>query len=307
MSSAPTADPRHRVPSLHRRLAHANANRLQPRGPDDDATADCLSLLAWEERLLSNERRAVSAVAAQAPTTVDGFLTWFNALREHGPGQNDRLFPWLAREASFAQMRWFLTQEAAGEAGFDDLVAFTQVKLPVRAKLELARNYWDEMGRGSADGMHGRMLEQLVHTLALPVAIDTTVWPALALGNLMLGLATRRNYTYHSLGALGVVELTAPGRVAQVAAGLRRLGLGPTERRYFDVHAVLDVKHSAAWNAEIIAPLVEADPNTAAWIAEGALMRLNAGARCFACYRAWFADDTSTDAGADTDAAATAE
>ena len=52
-------------------------------------------------------------------------------------------------------MRWFLTQEAAGEAGFDDLVAMTQVKLPARAKLELARNYWDEMGRG-ARGRHAR-------------------------------------------------------------------------------------------------------------------------------------------------------
>ena len=50
------------------------------------------------------------------------------------------------------------TQEAAGEAGFDDLVAMTQVKLPTRAKLELARNYWDEMGRGNPKGMHGPML-----------------------------------------------------------------------------------------------------------------------------------------------------
>ena len=64
-------------------------------------------------------------------------------------------------------MRWFLTQEAAGEAGFDDLVAYTQVKLPARAKLELARNYWDEMGRGNAKGMHGPMLERLVEALAL--------------------------------------------------------------------------------------------------------------------------------------------
>ncbi|MCA8887010.1 MAG: iron-containing redox enzyme family protein, partial [Hyphomonadaceae bacterium] len=52
-------------------------------------------------------------------------------------------------------MRWFVEQEAAGEAGFDDLVAMSQVKMPAPAKLELARNYWDEMGRGNAKGMHG--------------------------------------------------------------------------------------------------------------------------------------------------------
>jgi hypothetical protein len=43
------------------------------------------------------------------------------------------------------QMQWFLTQEIAGEAGFEDLTAFTQIRLPVRPKLELARTYWDEM------------------------------------------------------------------------------------------------------------------------------------------------------------------
>lgn len=273
-----------------RLLAHANARRLRPRGPDDTTDENDHALLAWERHWLEQQRHAIAMTAAQAPTSAAGFLAWFNDLRASGPGQGDPLFPWLAEQATLEDMRWFLTQETAGEAGFDDLVALTQVKLPTRAKLELARNYWDEMGRGSAEGMHGRMLDQLVETLALPVAIDTTVRPALALGNLMVGLATRREYTYHSIGALGVVELTAPGRVAQVANGLRRLGIGAAERRYFDVHAVLDQKHSAAWNSEVIAPLVADDSRTARWIAEGALMRLSAGERCFACYRARFAN-----------------
>ena len=58
-------------------------------------------------------------------------------------------------------MKWFLLQEVAGEAGFEDLLAMAQVKMPVPAKLEMARNFWDEMGRGKAKGMHGPMLERL--------------------------------------------------------------------------------------------------------------------------------------------------
>ena len=85
---------------------------------------------------------------------------------------------------------------------------------------------------------------------------------------------------------LGVVELTAPGRAACVAKGLRRLGFTGSERLYFDLHAVLDVKHSADWNREALRPLVEEDPRRAAAIAEGALIRLNCGARCFERYRA---------------------
>ena len=226
------------------------------------------------------------ARAASAPRDPDNFVRWFEALKEEGPGQGDPLFPWLAEEASLDDMRWFLTQEAAGEAGFDDLVAYTQVKLPDRAKLELARNYWDEMGRGTAKGMHGPMLNKLVAALELRPTIETTVWESLALANAMTAMATSRRYAWHALGALGVIELTAPGRSAHTAAGLRRLGVSGKARHYFDLHAVLDIKHSDAWNREAIAPLVAEDPRRAVAIAEGALIRLEAGTRCFERYRA---------------------
>ena len=101
----------------------------------------------------------------------------------------------------------------------------------------------------------------------------------------MIALAMNRRYTYHSIGALGVIELTAPGRAAYVNAGLKRLGVDGAARRYFALHATLDVKHSEAWNREALRPLVAAKPEVAVAIAEGALMRLTAGARCFERYR----------------------
>src|SRR3546814_11928478 len=79
--------------------------------------------------------------------------------------------------------------------------------------------------------------------------------------------------------------MTAPGRSAMVAKGLRRIGLSDRERRYFDLHAVLDIKHSEAWNREVIAPLIAEDPRRARPIAAGALIRLTCGARCFERYR----------------------
>jgi hypothetical protein len=103
---------------------------------------------------------------------------------------------------------------------------------------------------------------------------------------LMVALATNRRYAFQSVGALGVIELTAPGRAVQVNAGLKRLGVPGKARHYFELHAVLDVKHSASWNREILASLVGVFPHAAAAIAEGALLRLSAGARCFERYRA---------------------
>jgi hypothetical protein len=279
----------HNDEDLHRSLAWWNHRRLAPTAPSPrwrEEMADDYQMRQLEAQMLEDLRREVAQRAAEAPDDPDGFIAWFEALKEDGPGQGDPLFPWLGEQAGLGEMRWFLRQEAAGEAGFDDLVALTQVKLPTAPKLELARNYWDEMGRGSEGGMHGPMLERTVRELDLNPTIDDTFWQSLALANVMTGLATNRAYAFHSLGALGAVELTAPGRVAQVAAGLKRLGVEPALRKYFQLHAVLDVEHSKQWNEEAIRPLVTEQPQTARAIAEGALMRLTCGTRCFDAYRA---------------------
>jgi hypothetical protein len=133
--------------------------------------------------------------------------------------------------------------------------------------------------------MHGPMLEVLAHELGIEAG-GPVVWQSLALGNLMTALAMNRRYTYESVGALGVIELTAPWRAAHVNAGLKRLGIGGEARRYFALHATLDVKHSAAWNKEVLRPLVAENPATARAMAAGALLRLEAGRRCFERYRA---------------------
>lgn len=239
-----------------------------------------------ERSFLELLRAEVSDQLADVPDRPEALVAWFEDLERTGPGQGDALFPWLAEEADGDAIRWFLEQEAAGEAGFDDLVALTQVKLPAAAKLELARNYWDEMGRGSARGMHGPMLARLTGVLGLAPTIEKTVAESLALANAMTAMATSRQYAWHSVGALGVIELTAPGRSRCTAAALKRIGLSKADRLYFDLHAVLDVKHSEDWNREALVPLVTEDPRRARAIAEGALIRLNCGARCFDRYRA---------------------
>ncbi|NBD09684.1 MULTISPECIES: iron-containing redox enzyme family protein [Corallococcus] len=273
---------------LHRALLRFNQSRLAPGFPTDgwQVTVQAEARLRLlEGGYVEAERQRVAAWAAEAPEDADGFLAWFEDLRVSGPGQRDPLFPWLATQASLEQLRWFLTQELAGEAGFDDLVALTQLQLPTRAKLELARNYWDEMGRGREDAMHGPMLAEMAARLGLKPTDADTVWEAHAQANLLCAFAFNRRYAFHAVGALGIVEETAPGRTACVNEGLKRLGFDMRVRRYYAVHSTLDVKHSATWNREVLHPLVAANPACARPLAEGALLRLDAGARCFERYR----------------------
>ncbi|MEP6943084.1 MAG: iron-containing redox enzyme family protein [Betaproteobacteria bacterium] len=292
-SPPPVATEQH---AFHVALMAFNATRLTPGFPRMDWKESLRGereMQIAEGEFVEQERRMIRREAANAPSDPVAFMAWFEQLCETGPGQRDPLFPWLASTASLADMRWFLTQEAAGEAGFDDLVALTQIRFPVRPKLEMARNYWDEMGRGHERAMHGGMLASTVDELRLRPTPGDTAWESLALANLMVALAINRRYAYHAVGALGVIEMTAPGRVSQVNEGLKRLDVSTDARMYFQLHAGLDIQHSQAWNQEVIFPLVEQDPAAGSAIAEGALMRLASGARCFRRYRAHFGLDGS--------------
>jgi hypothetical protein len=273
--------------AFQRTLAKWNRERLSPGTPDIDWRNRFdrdMQMLRLEGAFLDELRAEVADAAAAVPTDPDAFVAWFVELSKSGPGQNHPLFAWLAETATEGQMRWFLTQEAAGEAGFDDLVAYTQVKLPLGAKLELAENYWDEMGRGQHRGIHTLLLRELIDRMRIAPEIDTTVWESLALANAMTAMATTRRYAWLSVGSLGVVELTAPWRCDHVSAGLKRLGYGQRERLYYDLHSKIDVKHSETWNRNALRPLVEEDPTRARWIAEGALVRMKCAQRCFDRY-----------------------
>jgi len=275
---------------LHQQLAALGASRLTPQTPDAPSRRAAEGLLQdLEEGFVEAELGRIRHLAAEAPTDADGFIEWYERMRDDGPGQWDRLFDWLAEDASYHQMRWFVRQEVVGEAGFDDLIALTQLRMPEVAKLEMARNYWDEMGRGRQNAMHGPMLSLTADWLNVDdPSLGEVVWEARALGNLLVALAANRRYAFHSVGALGAVELTAPTRTAKVAAGLKRLGVTKQASQYFVLHATRDVAHSEAWGSQVVRPLILEEPERARWIAEGLLARLNAGARCFDRYRAYF-------------------
>jgi hypothetical protein len=280
---------------FQRELTRYNANRFQATLPEESSDGAIERERIWaraEIAFVESLRRAVAPLAANIPTELEAFIAWFEALKQTGPGQGDPLFPFLAKQATLEQMKWFLQQEVAGEAGFDDLLALTQVKMPEQAKLEMARNFWDEMGRGFAKGMHGPMLARLAEYFELTPQPEAVVSESLALGNTMIALARHRRYAFHSVGALGAIEMTAPTRAGFVDRGLRRLGVPAKKRHYFALHAVLDVKHSQAWNREVLRSLVAEDSRRARAIGEGALMRLWHGARCFERYRRQFGIET---------------
>jgi hypothetical protein len=151
-------------------------------------------------------------------------------------------------------MRWFLRQEVAcgAEQSTSDLADGSRIAC------------WDrEIGLGGIQ----------------------VVWEALARINLMTALAMRPDFAQQSLGAIAVSHLTAPERAAHVHAGLCRLGIGGEIRSHYAREASCDRAQAARWSRELLAPLVAECPEAAARIAEGALLCLRAGVRCYERYR----------------------
>ena len=217
--------------------------------------------------------------ALDAPDDVDMDAHSADAVVEtmRALAARDRLpavYKWLARTATWDEVVHFLALEGGPDAGFDDLVAACQVGLSGPAKMELATNYWDEMGNGDPAAVHTTLHDQLVAAIDMPY-IPVAEQPASALARTALGglLATNRWLQPEMLGALGLIELQAGPRCRLVLKALDRCGAPEAAYPFYEVHAEVDPRHGKDWLDKAVVPTVAQWPHWGPRIARGALWR----------------------------------
>jgi hypothetical protein len=206
----------------------------------------------------------------------------------------DRLpavYKWLARHADLDEVVRFLALEGGPDAGFDDLVAACQVGLSGAPKMELATNYWDEMGNGDPDAVHTTLHDRLVDAIDMP-RIPVEQQPVTALARSAFGglLATNRWLQPEMLGALGLIELQAGPRCRLVLQALDRCAMPEAALPFYAVHAEVDPRHGKDWLDNAITPTVADHPEWGERIVRGAHWR--------AAVNAGFLDDVSEQLGA---------
>ncbi|MCU1487236.1 MAG: hypothetical protein JWN67_3982 [Actinomycetia bacterium] len=191
------------------------------------------------------------------------------------------VYRWLAEDATYDELVAFLTLEGGPDGGFDDLVAACQIGLEGEAKLELAQNYWDEMGNGSLDAVHTELHRRLAEALDIR-ALPRTQQPIEALERSALGsvLATNRHLHREMVGALGLIELQAGPRCRKVVAALRRLDAPADALPFYEEHAVADPRHGKDWVDRVVATL-GTDPAWAEGMVRGARWRSLVNQRFF--------------------------
>jgi len=211
--------------------------------------------------------------------------------RSAGPGQGDRYLDFSRAKATLEQMKWvFSCRRSPAKPVLKDLLAMTQVKMPVQAKLEMARKLLGRNGPAARTrACTARCWSGWRNHFALSHhAAKASSQKSLALGN-RDGRASRatRRYAFHSVGALGVIEMTAPTRAGFVDRGLRpSRRAGPRSGHYFAVHAVARRQSIRSLESRGAAfrwlPKMQ---GARARSREGAVIRLWHGAETFARYR----------------------
>ncbi|GAC1439434.1 MAG: hypothetical protein NVSMB55_00880 [Mycobacteriales bacterium] len=189
----------------------------------------------------------------------------------------DRLpaaYRWLARDASWAELVDFLALEGGPDGGFDDLVAVCQVGLSGSAKLELGKNYWDEMGNGNPERVHTVLHQQMAAALTMP-SVPREAQPATGLERSALGglLATNRWLQPEMIGALGLLELQAGPRCRLVLQAFDRLGAPQAAYPFYVEHAEVDPVHGKDWMDKAVVPTVAERPDWGPRIVKGAWWR----------------------------------
>lgn len=193
------------------------------------------------------------------------------------------VYDWLAEQATYDEIVAFLALEGGPDGGFDDLVAACQIGLSGQPKLELARNYWDEMGNGTLDDVHTELHRDLSEAIAMP-RIPRDEQPVEALERCVLGgvLATNRHLQPELLGALGLLELQAGPRCRKVVRGLERVAAPEGALPFYVEHATVDPRHGKDWLDNAIAPYTAEHPEWAERVVRGARWRSVVNSQFFA-------------------------
>jgi hypothetical protein len=143
--------------------------------------------------------------------------------------------------------------------------------------MEMASNYWDEMGKGKPHAVHTHLFHQLIESLDIEAPSAAALpWQVLAGVNVMLWSCISRRNAFRAQGTLGAVELLAPQRCTRVVHGALRVGIRKKAVVYYGAHAIIDIGHAEGWLDNVVKPQVAAFSGARTGIAEGLIARADA-------------------------------
>lgn len=258
-------------------------------GPED---FDAAKLTQYRSQVATVEaawitRETASIDPRDLPQSAQDFEPWYRGRFRQQVAAAESLFDHLAQRSTLEELSVYILYEEQVDGRFDDVIALAQLGLKGAAKVALATNYWEEMGEGDETQMHTRLFAE--SAAYFREAIDGSplrrfVQPtaeALANGNLLMLLAIRREHCAKLLGALTLLEHTAPKRFSRAVASMCRLGVPKSIIYYHEMHVRIDAKHGDDLLNQVVLPMLEARPDLTVDVATGVEMRLQVANRYY--------------------------
>jgi pyrroloquinoline quinone (PQQ) biosynthesis protein C len=225
------------------------------------------------------------AILAEMPAEPGRYRTWIvDLVRGHRSNVQHPLFDFLANSATYEQLREFVRQETPLDLYFADLLAYLAPGICGRPKLEVAHNFWDEMGRGDAAKAHRALRVRMMDRVGLDESDHVTsagdlVIEEIELVNAYFLSGAVRTYATNLIGMLLATESMAPGRLRRQIEGWRRVGLDDVDMEYLLEHTVVDVGHAEDWMREVVQVIIDERPEEMRGITLGVLRRLDIAGR----------------------------
>jgi hypothetical protein len=253
----------------------------------DDDQHEPLAMLdvrrVLESHLLGNELRQLPVEAIESsPEDGPSYIRWLKALiKEHPSSLHPFFTEFLNFHANKDELRYFMAQESTLDPRFDDILALMQIGAPGVAKMEMARNYWDEMGNGDDHKVHSALFKQTLVELEVDAAYlaENVSLEAMVTGNISACLALEQRFLWMAVGYFGVIEYVPPRRLKYLVTAMVRNGLTEDAIAYHRLHAVIDAHHATGWFNNVVIPAVAESPRRRHAVTRGAFLRLNASLR----------------------------
>ncbi len=236
-----------------------------------------------ERGMLEHEYRSIpEETISSYPTGGAEYLRWLKRLIANHPCSRHPFYhTFLPEKATAADLKYFLANETNLDPRFDDILAMMQVGVQGAAKIEIASNYFDEMGNGQAERIHSHIFQRTLDDLNIDAQYirSNVLLEGRISGNISACLAVARRHYFKAIGYFGVTEFLAPRRSKFFAAAWRRNGLPESGVMYHEMHIKIDADHARGWFDNVIVPLIDKDPRIGREIALGSMIRLNSSAR----------------------------
>lgn len=256
-------------------------------GTPVDVANPLLATLLWTfcDRYVAAMGARHADLVAGYPAQEQAYVDWVVAtVQDDRSNVTHPLFDFLAIDASMDQLREFLFQETPFDIHFADILASLLPGVYGEPKVEIASNFWDEMGNGNSLRNHRELRLRLMEYLEMPVHahatdVDVFALEQIELANAYFVATFDRSRAPLLLGMLLATEAMVPGRLQRQISGWRRVGVLDRDMEYLIEHTVVDVAHANGWIDHVIRPVLRQAPEAMTQLTLGVAMRLDVAAR----------------------------